>query len=948
MVCPKFKAKKPADRKSAVEAHGLCFNCLGRHRLNDCSSKRTCSVCCAKHHSSLHDAYRGPVEAPPVTTAHFSHNRAATKSAVLLDTARVRLTDRFGAQHPVRALIDQGSESSFVTESLAQRLRLRRSTSVVRVFGVGGHQTGTTKGSVTVTMSPVDGEVSYRVHAHILPRLTEYCGGRRVSTSSWAHLSGLSLADPEFSADDPIELLLGVEIHSAIIQQGLRKGGPKEPVAQNTTLGWLISGITTDETKASTVSVNHCHAEDDLTALVRRFWEQEELPQTPAPLSPDEEECEDIFRRTHIRSPEGRYIVRLPLRQPLPDLTGTGRTAARMLVRLETRFARDSTLEVMYKNFMNEYESLQHMSRVELDGNISGCYLPHHGVLKEASTTTKLRVVFNGSSPVANGETLNDHLLVGPNLLPALFDVLLRWRWPRYVIAADIEKMYRQIQVHPSDRNLQRVKWRDNAHEDMRDYTLNTVTYGLACAPFLAIRTLKQLAADEEARFPVGAAALRRDSYVDDILTGASTLSETLRIRDELIGICRAGGFPLKKWSANTAELLAGLPDLDLFQSTHRSWQPSESHAMLGVQWHPNSDHFSFSVKEESSAAASKRAILSRVAQLFDPLGWIAPVTVRAKLFIQTAWLRGLDWDTPLAEGDQDDWQQFQRELPLLGALRIDRWLCHGAAEHSIEVHGFADASERAFAAVLYLRAKTDDNKFRVTLMCAKSKVAPIKPVSLPRLELCASHLLARLTAHVVRTLGLQAPIHLWSDSTIALTWITAHLSRWKTYVANRVADIQSTVPSARWHHIAGKENPADCASRGLAPGALSTFGLWWHGPSWLSSSPGPWTTHTMTETAADVPEQRRLPVTSHVATAAEPDLLRRYSSLSRLLRITAWCRRAVCRLPSVVGEERDEATGSEVRPLTAAELEAALKAWIRVVQSGFFKDALNTLQARH
>ncbi|XP_011858832.1 PREDICTED: uncharacterized protein LOC105556358 [Vollenhovia emeryi] len=229
--------------------------------------------------------------------------------------------------------------------------------------------------------------------------------------------------------------------------------------------------------------------------------------------------------------------------------------------------------------------------------------------------------------------------------------------------------------------------------------------------------------------------------------------------------------------------------------------------------------------------------------------------------------------------------------------------------------------------------------------MCAKSKVAPIKPVSLPRLELCASHLLARLTAHVVRTLGLQAPIHLWSDSTIALTWITAHPSRWKTYVANRVADIQSTVPSARWHHIAGKENPADCASRGLAPSALSTFGLWWHGPSWLSSSPGPWTTHTMTETAADVPEQRRPPVASHVATVAEPDLLRRYSSLSRLLRITAWCRRAMRRLPSAVGDERDEATGNEVRPLAAAELEAALKAWIRVVQSEFFKDALNTLQ---
>src|SRR5580765_408216 len=148
------------------------------------------------------------------------------------------------------------------------------------------------------------------------------------------------------------------------------------------------------------------------------------------------------------------------------------------------------------------------------------CYLPHHGVMKSVDGRMKLRVVFNGSSPLPSGTVLNSGLRVGPNLLPALPDILTRWRLHKHAMATDIEKMYRQILVHPADRDLQRIVWRRDSTELIREYRLNTVTYGLACAPFLAIRSLLQLANDEEDRYPLGAAALRRNVYVDDILVG--------------------------------------------------------------------------------------------------------------------------------------------------------------------------------------------------------------------------------------------------------------------------------------------------------------------------------------------------------------------------------------------------------------------------------------------
>ncbi|KMQ81720.1 hypothetical protein RF55_25447, partial [Lasius niger] len=228
------------------------------------------------------------------------------------------------------------------------------------------------------------------------------------------------------------------------------------------------------------------------------------------------------------------------------------------------------------------------------------------------------------------------------NLLPALPDVLMRWRVHRYAMVADIEKMYRQILVHPGDRNLQRIVWRSNESETIREYNLNTVTYGLACAPYLAIRTLRQLASDEERTYPQGAAVLRRDTYVDDILTGANTLEEARTIQQQLAQLCTAGGFPLKKWAANADVLLENIPPEHRQQSHPPTWDQDLEHSTLGLQWHPREDAFSFKVIPMETERVTKRTVLSQTARLFDPLGWLAPVVVKAKVLIQSMWLQQL------------------------------------------------------------------------------------------------------------------------------------------------------------------------------------------------------------------------------------------------------------------------------------------------------------------
>ncbi|XP_029155184.1 uncharacterized protein LOC114928270 [Nylanderia fulva] len=426
---------------------------------------------------------------------------------------------------------------------------------------------------------------------------------------------------------------------------------------------------------------------------------------------------------------------------------------------------------------------------------------------------------------------------------------------------------------------------------------------------------------------------------MDDILAGAETMEEAEVMLQQLIDICKAGGFSLKKWSANHSLLLNEVEPDDRLQREARWWLPGESHSTLGLRWQPRDNRFAFATKLTTLSTFTKRSVLSLTAKLFDPLGWLSPTTVLAKINIQTFWLLGLDWNASLPSEEARKWLRFQDELAAVENLGVPRWLGSVADFHK-EIHGFADASERAYSAVLYLQTKTNGSS-RVTLLAAKTKVAPLKQVSLPRLELSAANLLARLVAHVVPLIGAEkAPLHLWSDSTVTLGWIRGHPSSWVTYVANRVSEIQTLIPDAHWHHVPGRKNPADCASRGLYPSELVDHPLWWQGPAWLTEASGPWTTNSKEMSAEDLLERR---VRTHVATVTEltfeSELLLRYSLLKRLLRITAWCRRWL-----LIHRQLRHAQ-SQPGVISSDELTEARLSWVRLIQARIFTKEIRRLQ---
>ncbi|XP_011883970.1 PREDICTED: uncharacterized protein LOC105571108 [Vollenhovia emeryi] len=240
--------------------------------------------------------------------------------------------------------------------------------------------------------------------------------------------------------------------------------------------------------------------------------------------------------------------------------------------------------------------------------------------------------------------------------------------------------------------------------------------------------------------------------------------------------------------------------------------------------------------------------ILSTIAKLFDPLGWVTPVTIKAKIFLQLLWRLKADWDDEIPEELFDKWRTIYHHLTELNNLELPRWIGTDATATLSEIHGFADASSVAYAAVVYLKTVSKSGKITISLLTAKSKVAPVKPLSIPRLELSAAVLLSRLICFVQCSLRVEiSRCVCWTDSTIVLAWLKQHPSQWKTFVANRVSEVQANVPAASWPHVPTQDNPVDCASRGLLGRDLKGFKLWWQGPNWLRCSPDNWPNNVAT-----------------------------------------------------------------------------------------------------
>ncbi|XP_011879196.1 PREDICTED: uncharacterized protein LOC105568275, partial [Vollenhovia emeryi] len=613
----------------------------------------------------------------------------------------VLLKSKSGRTVRVRALLDQGSQASFVTESVVQLLKAERKNVDISVSGIGGTKVGKIKGLASFTAEPCSckGPV-LPIKAFVMQKLTAYTPSSVINDDTYTHLKAITLADSEPSDRRHVDLLIGTDHYGAILRDGLIRGPSGGPIAQLTIFGWVVSGPARKDSRNPSMCVNHVSSSDDLTEVLSRFWELEEIPRRP--MQSDEDlQCEEHFVKTHSRLPDGQYVVKLPFKSKPPIPIDTEKIAKRIFLSNEIRVSRQPELQQAYNDFMKEYEVLNHMEKVPIHdkSNRQKIYLPHHAVLKESSATTKLRVVFNASRASTNGSTLNDHLLVGPKLQNDLFALILRWRSHKFVYSADIEKMFRQIRVCPSNTDYQRIFWRADHESDLHAYRLLTVIYGTAPAPFLANRVLKQLAVDEGAKFPLAVPILENEIYVDDLMFGTEDLVILRQTRTHLTQLLKAGGFRPYKWASNDSRLLKDIPLPDLGQDSEKRLGDETNIKVLGIARHPSSDSFNIKAQVTSETRFTKRSFLSLLARTFDPLGWVAPVTVTAKILMQVLWLNKIEWDDPLPVELLRRCQSYHSQLTDLNKISISRWTGQGSDPQDIEIHGFSDASNVAYAA---------------------------------------------------------------------------------------------------------------------------------------------------------------------------------------------------------------------------------------------------------
>ncbi|XP_058817398.1 uncharacterized protein LOC131680706 [Topomyia yanbarensis] len=461
---------------------------------------------------------------------------------------------------------------------------------------------------------------------------------------------------------------------------------------------------------------------------------------------------------------------------------------------------------------------------------------------------------------------------------------------------------------------------------------------------------LKQLADDERAEFPIAAKIVKNDFYMDDVLSGADELHDALECQEQLISLLNRGGFQLHKWCANAPQLLQKIPE------TYREIQvPIEDRSSneviktLGLLWDPHNDVFLFSIRvnHEDRDYHTIRTVLSDTAKIYDPLGFLGPVTIRAKVFIQELWANNVNWDEHLTEEQETRWRQFKDELQNINEVRISRRSI-GDKSVAFEIHGFSDASKRAYGACVYLRSLKADNTSEMHLLSSKTRVAPLpkkpgskrgsKPFTIPRAELCGALLLAKLVTTMIESMKLQLnAVTLWCDSQIVLCWLNKSPANLEVFVGNKVREINQLTAHYKWQYINSKENPADLASRGVNALELMKSALWWHGPSTIQNTSD---INSQSELVHTSVEELRDSVHANVSLQDCPnELLTRYSDFRKLQRVFAYAIRFINN--SRAKDKTQRVLGS----LTVAELRQATQNIIAQTQKEGFSDELKLLR---
>jgi hypothetical protein len=929
----------------------LCLNCLrNNHTTSDCRNTAKCRNCNKKHHSLLHienNQTENPDQGDSSLTLN-NHAYATIQDTVVLATAVVLIKNAKNEYKPCRLFLDSGSMSNCITRKMSAKLGLKPRNENFEIKGLNGTISTANQSDVIDIKSKYSSYQLTKIKCIVVDKITEHLPLVAINASGLEIPANIQLADPKFYESSEIDLLLGAALFWALLCIG-QIVLPTGLVLQKTHFGFIAGGPYNNRgsnkneppinTTACNLSVAASLCNSTLEDKVCKFWKIENAgvgSHEEQMLSSEEIHCENHFKANTSRDLDGRFIIKLPIKNEKLDIGESKNLALKRFYNTERKFAKNPELKLEYSKFIQEYLQLKHMQLVKNLPDKNSIYLPHHAVLKESSTTTRLRVVFDASAKTTNNRSLNDNLMCGPTIQRDLFSIVVEFRKFQYALNADITKMYRQILIHPDDKYCQLILWRNNATEPVNTYALTTLTYGTKPASFIATRCLKELAEINSHKYPRACEIINNNFYMDDLLTGADSLAELIELRDQIIKILKQGQFELRKFQSNN---ITALP-------TNQNDEPNltvqlnknEQTKTLGLYWNPKLDTLNYDINlDDIPRKVTKRIILSVTSQIFDPLGLIGPVIMKAKIILQQLWALKLGWDEAVPMSIHSAWTSMLNKLTHVKNIQVPRLISSYPQGKVIELHGFCDASQLGYGAAIYLRTHNNDsNEYDIRLICAKSRVAPLKTITLPRLELCGALLLARLITKVKNNIALNfSRQFLWTDSSIVLAWINTPPNSLKTFVSNRISEIISLSSPQDWRHVRSENNAADILSRGAYPTEIMKNKMWFTGPPFLKNHESQWPQSNINVGQMEIAESRAPALICNLN--VEIEFLKKFSQFKKLQRVTAWTLRFINNCTS---------QDKNLKPnLSTTELKTSTMTIVRLLQESEFQNEIVSLK---
>lgn len=879
----------------------------------------------------------------------------------IVPTAWVNAFDPTGSNHSMsRVLLDTAANVSLISSKLVDLLKLETRQNNFMLIGLGDKSTVSGL-SVNLNLQDRDSQNLLQIEAHVVPfiaadEIPPNFDPRVVFPHAYESCEPSDIFPRQGKSE--IDILLGQDYLGSVLGHLELANSESEmgPIFWDTIFGRAIMGrVPTDSVVLSPAKVMTVTNKDLMTAL-DRFWKQEQIGISNNEKYDGWTQCDvdaqELFEKTiQFNSASGRYKVQMLFKgmdRPLNNFP----SANKRLLSLLNSLNKDENKKQAYATCMSDYvkddiaETVPHFLVKKSDV----FYLPHSIVTKKDGDKIKYRVVFDASAKGPNGKSLNDHLNKGKVEVNDLLKLLVQFRSFKYAMTADIKKMYLQIEIDKSHRDFLRFLWVNEQGETIC-FRMKRLTFGIADSAFLATQVCRQHAEKYRNQFPEAAERIVNHRWVDDLVTGTDSLDEAKELVSQISSIMSYCAMDFTKWLSSSDEVMEVIPPekrgdgkMVLTESTETFAEDRSLKSALGVHWDPRADtlHFKNDILKPEIGKITRRRISADVGSIFDPLGLLLPFSVTAKTLMQRAWAEGTkdDWDKELSPELSRDFITWRVQVPKLAKVVIPRRISRLNSDiKSKQLHIFGDASPLAYAAAVYLRTQYQSGVVEVNLICAKGKTAPSKTQSLPRLELEATVIAARLGKNVTKHIDMpEIETFLWTDSAITFAWMQKPHSHWEVYVANRVKAINDTLPSAQIRHVPGVLNPSDLGTRGIAAAELVSNDFWFHGPEFLFRDNKFWPKIPADSKEMDLGVRKAQILVLRVSTFEQDpflQILQKFSCLAKICRITAYAMKFL-----------DKEMRHEVLVLTKKDVDTALFHFIKIFQLHYFNEEMTTLES--